>query len=135
LFFPGDSGDDGGGPIVVACAGDGPLAFAIFCFKGGDGAVFFGSDDDDEGVFVEDGSGAVAELIGGEIVACDVTGGRDGGDFNFFVVLEDDEDVGSVPLSGLGSGAVFFVKVFWVAALVDDFFPEDFSGFTIEGDE
>ena len=69
LFFSGDVGDNGGGPVVVALARDGPVGGAIFGFERGDGAAFFGADDDDEGVFVEDGGGAVSELVGGAVVA------------------------------------------------------------------
>jgi len=70
LFLVGDGGDDGSGPIIVARARDGPIFFAVFGFERGDEASFFGSDDHDERIFVKDGSGAVAELIGGLVGTC-----------------------------------------------------------------
>lgn len=140
MFLPGDGGDDGAGPRVVTFAGDGPVALAIFGFKGGDEASFFGSDDDNEGLLIENRSGAVAEFVGGLVVARrfrpdDLTDGRDGGDFDFLVVLKDDKDVCAIPLCGLGRGAVFFVKVLRVSALMDDFLPENFASLALDRDE
>ena len=106
LFFSGDGGDDGGAPVVVASTWSAPDGGAVFGFDSHDFTILGGADDDDESFFVEDGGGAVAEFVARLVVTDglgpdDFAGWADCGGFDFVVILEDDDDVGAIPLGGL----------------------------------